>query len=749
MNKRSFFFVVALIIGLIFALGDVSPLFAQESSDEFTLEEITVTAQKRAENLQKVAIAMDVVSAQEIRELGKNDIDEILSTVSNAIIEKAQDGYRITIRGITDNSESRSGQSMAPPAVAINMDGVYSNRKDTASGLFDIERVEILYGPQSTLYSSNSPGGIVNVITAQPKTDRFEVNGSIEAGNYNLLHTEGAVNVPLSDKIAMRASFSTSVRDGYLSTGADDEDTKSVRLRTLLKPNDKFSFTITGEFQKNQGRGFGGGVEVFGDESEKDNPWTGVQTDTNSTNDQNTKKVSGVMYWDTGVGELTLTPSYSTRSGNSTEAQANPMSGETSVKYRKQSANEKGIEARMTSASDFIFKWIVGGTYYRSEDGQREDTQEYLETGTGSWMDRVMTNLNRALFANITYPVTDTFRVTAGYRKSWDTMVSDNEEMRGALPGSGLPPGTLEYADEHMEQSTAGSPDYKLGFEYDLGVNAMVYGDYSTSYRVRGMGGGPGSSASNEPEKLKAYTMGAKNRLFENKLQLNAAAYYYDYRNYQASGNDRNAWLYDLDDDLTADQSNPAEVFRDDGANGTGDGRMIGVDLSTSVVITSHDMLSLSVSYIKSEWTDLNLIYEYPDTIEVVNGEIVPVHEEGANFNGKPMMSTPPWTISLSYDHTFNLPNGGTIRAAINSKYKTEYSLTWRESDYPTNFQESYHMEDVNVVYNHSNGRWSLSSYMKNIFNYAEKRSVMNAGGGKLLSIGSPRTYGAVLSVNF
>ena len=773
MGKRSFLVFLSLTIALIFALCDVSALSAQETgSEEYTLEEITVTAQKREENLQKVPIAMEVISAEEIRELGKNDIDEILYSISNAIIEKAQDGYRVTIRGITDNSEAFHGQSMAPPAVAINTDGVYSNRKDTGSGLFDIERVEVLYGPQSTMYSSNSPGGVINVVTAQPKTDRFEVAGSLEVGNYSLIHTEGAVNVPFSERAAMRVSFSTNKRDAYLTSGQDDENTKSARIRTLLKADEKLSFTITGEWANNKGSGFGGGVEAFGDESDVDNPWTGVQADNKGNNDQTTKKISGQINWDTSVGTLVLTPSYSKRNGTSEEVRGGFAGMEESVTFMVQEANEKGIEARMTSDPDFIFKWIAGGTYYRSEDAQRLDSEEYVTTGTGSWSDRTMTNKNRAVFANITYPIMDAFRITGGYRKSWDTMVSDNEEMRGALPGSGLPAGTLEYSLEHSEMSTDGSPDYKLGIEYDLGPNSMLYADYSTSYRVRGMGGGPGgpppggggttrpvegqegagSTNTNDPEKLKAYTIGAKNRFFGNKLQLNAAAYYYDYKNYRAGGNDVMAWLWDLDEDLVVDQSNPQEVWREPYANGSGNGRMIGADVSVSAIVTPKDMVNLQVSYIDSEWTDLRMVYYYTYTLVVVEEptpHTEPVDQLGADFKGKPMMSTPPWNINLTYDHTFNLWNGGTIKTSIYSKFKTSYDLSWRESDYPMNYQESYHMEDFNAVYSHPNGRWNLSAYVKNIFEYAEKRMIMNAGGAKLLSIGNPRTYGAVLSVKF
>jgi iron complex outermembrane recepter protein len=253
-------FVYCLTLTIILAPGGLSSLSAQEtSSEEFTLEEITVTAAKRAENQQKVAIPMDVISSDSIKELGKNNIDDILSSVSNTIIEKSRDGYRVAIRGITDSSQPFHGMSTSQPAVAVNTDGVYSNRKDTVAGLFDVDRVEVLYGPLSTMYSSNSPDGIVNVVTALPKLDRFSANALLEVGNYQVLHGEVAVNAPVSDKIALRGSGFFSKRgQSYVTNASDEENTRSGRLRALYQANDKFSVTLTGEYSQDKSAGFSG-----------------------------------------------------------------------------------------------------------------------------------------------------------------------------------------------------------------------------------------------------------------------------------------------------------------------------------------------------------------------------------------------------------------------------------------------------------------------------------------------------------
>lgn len=769
----------------MFVFGDAFILCAQEStSDEFTLEEITVTAAKRAENQQKVAIAMDVISSDEIKELGKNNIDEILSGVSNTIIEKSRDGYRIAIRGITDSSQPFHGMSTAQPAVAVNTDGVYSNRKDTVAGLFDVDRVEVLYGPQSTMYSSNSPGGIVNVVTAQPKLSTFSASGVFELGNYNLQHFEGALNAPLGDKIALRASLFSLKRDSYVSNSSDKENTKSARLRALFQPNDKLSLTLTGEYSKDKSAGFSG-VKAFAYQDDKyyppdrdgiitelTNPWTGIRAETHPSNEQPTRRVTGQINWDTGIGSLSMVPSYSTRNGNAIEVFPSlPGSAvEEMYYYTKQIARERAMETRMTSPSDFFMKWMLGFNWYHGMDSQRRDSADYVTTGVGEWSNRGMTQKSYAVYGNITYPVIDVFRLTAGYRKSWDRTIQHDQGMNGAPPGSGLPPNTLIYQDTYTRYSTGGRPDYKFGFEYDLGTNSMFYGDYSTSFRVNAMPGGAGgppmnvapdyepqegsgSTTTDDPEILKAYTIGAKNRFFDNRLQLNLAAFYYDYKNYMAGNNMRMVWVYDLDDpvnypDNTIGTADRNEQYMEPYANSAGDGRMIGVDMTSTMLITQNDMVNLSVSYLNSKWANLKMVYYYDETLELVNGEVVTVTDPGADYTGKPMMSSPPWTVNLSYDHSFNLPNGGVLRTTIAEKFRSSFRLSWADEDYPLNFQEGYRMTDFQAVYSSPGGRWSLSGFVKNIENYAEKRMYMT-GMSEILTIGNPRTFGGVLSVKF
>jgi iron complex outermembrane recepter protein len=753
--KKILLTILAVTVGVILCLSDVPQVRAADSgSEEFTLEEITVTAQKRAENQQKVAIAMDVISAESINEIGRTNLDQILDNVSNAVIQKAADGLRISLRGIADDTVTNYNQSMATPTVAVNMDGVYSNRKDTGAGLYDVERVEVLYGPQSTMYASNSPGGVVNVITAAPKINKYEFNGSVGVGTYKLRQYQAAANVPLGGKIALRASGAIQKRKGYLSGGNDNMNNQSGRFRALFEPSDSLSITLTQELSKNKSLGTSGGVTAFNTQDglymsgtyntsthqyntagPVTNPWTSVQGNSLRGNNQKGRKTSLSLEWDMGsIGTMTFVPAYSTRNGNSMMW----FPGGT-TEYVYSLVREKSADLRMVSSSDFFFKWILGFNYLKSKDIQNMMSAAFvLGTPGADYSFRTNFENAKAIYANVTYPITDKFRGTLGLRKSWDKMTTHNDEVKG---GRAQPGGT--------PQNSPNSPNYKLGFEYDLGANSMLYANYDTSYRVQAM------SQSTKPMQLKAYSLGAKNRFFGNKLQVNAATYYYDYKNYKVSYSER-VWKDDNNDGLQPANANPppgtvSEFKADTGASGkVADARVYGLDLSMDAALSSQDMLNASAAYVKSEWKSLVFHWYYTTQDILVNGvKFANQPHPDADYSGRPMSYTPPWTFNLNYSHSFYLWNGGVLKVNPTFKYQTEYRLSWQDSYMPFCLQEKHHMENINMSYSDPSGKWTLAGYVNNIENYAEKRSFMFAGASAYMSIGDPRTYGVQLSVKF
>jgi iron complex outermembrane receptor protein len=659
---------------------------------------------------------METVSGEEMKALGYTNLEEIMSSISTAFINKAGDGMRVSIRGMSDDiraAGSLGDLTVSTPTVAVNVDGMYTSRRNSGSGLYDMERVEVLFGPQSTLYSTSSPGGIVNIVTADPKLDTYGASGSITYGNYDTLQTEGMINAPVTDAIALRAAFSTSIRDGYLANGSDDEDAKSARLKALYNPSDEFSIVLTGEYTKTGGKGYSG-ITMFVSPDDLDDPWDNSSQDAPPPRSASENKLSGRMDWDVGVGSLSVLASYVDESSAATFTRTDPFSGQTASHSMDREGEEKGVEVRLASPEDSFLKWIIGANYYRSDVDQMDMPE------TGGYEYRIITQDTDAFYGNLTYPVTDRFRLTAGLRNTKDTNYLLEEMIKGE--GLVLLPVETEYDDW----------DHKIGVEYDLNENSMLFADWSTSYRSVGM-----PLRQLEPERLDAYTVGLKNRFLDNRLQVNASAYFYEYTDYVA------------DFGMMSDPTNFGRS--DDGSLTNGDLEKYGADIQTTAIITSNDKLDVSISYLSSEFTDL--------VFDFVN----PLFED-QDFTGNPETFSPEWTLSVVYSHSFILPNGGSLTARIDSRYQSSYlvnyvdvyqEIIWGNGP-PTgtfNFlsrepyieQEAHHLSNISAIYAHPDGKWTLTGYMRNLEDYAEKKNFMMNS----MMIGPPRTYGAVLSVRF
>jgi iron complex outermembrane receptor protein len=694
---------------------------------------------------------------------------------------------RVTLRGMSNDNPVFQGMQASTPTVAVNMDGAYTNRNSAGNNLFDIERVEVLFGPQSTMYSSPSPGGVVNIVTANPKLEKFEGSATLEAGDYNLIHGEAIVNIPVVEKFALRVAASYLKRDGYLTNDAEDEDTQSGRLKALYQPTEDLSIVAIAELSKNGGQGFGG-VQIFdfqdghyiGENGTVDlnspvtNPW---QSDSENdapgvSNDKTNEKYSAQIDWDMGVGSLSILPSYTPRDNETNELSTDRRTGDLMLKWEEQSGYEKSIEARMTSPEDFMFKWVAGLVYYHSLD-EVFNNQRYADTlELSSEGHRYQDNESRAVYANITYPLTDALRATGGVRYTDESNYSSNYE-------SGRNNNEPEVVD--MEYS---DPDYKIGIEYDLSESSMMYADYSTSYRTQGMGT---DSEGNPfpPEKLDAITLGAKNRFFDNRVQVNASAYYYIYENYMAvtgvgtvsdnyggvenghlDYNDLNGnGVFDIGVDELLDGvstgNGPGQngAAMDEGAKQVGDAKVYGVDLQTSTVVTENFRVDLSVSYLRKYFTEL-----YFDFKTITEELGVP----DLDYSGKDMTFAPKWTVNLTLNYDFPLWNGGTLTPRFDTRYQTSYKMYFLDEivatdrDRDTNeivitrtdvstaaTQEDYHISNFSLAYVHPNGKWSLTGYVKNLEDYAVKRSIVVMGGTQDMMIGAPRTCGAIFSYKF
>jgi iron complex outermembrane recepter protein len=719
------FFLMA--IGLGFTLGEVSWVLAQEAkTEEFTLEEITVTAQKRVENQQKVSIAMEVISGADLTELGKTDVDQILSSVSTAFIARTADGTRVSLRGIGYDTPAGYGfgTGAVPGTVSVNLDGIYTPTNPTGTGIYDIERVEVLFGPQSTTYASNAPGGIVNINTVQPKLGAYEATGILEYGTFNLLHTEGSLNVPVSDTLALRAAFNTLIRDGYLSNGGDDDDQKAARLRALWKPTDNFSILVTGEYQIITSRG-ASSVPGFKKQDDVADPWRTTQPLTGTPQKSPDTKINAQIDYDFGFGVMTIVPSYD-RSKFEQNTAGLDFTGASTTGVATGNGYNKGFEARLASPSNSSIKWIVGVNTFRSNTF-RHSIVDYPTSGLEYMYNFESMISEKAILGNITYPATDQFRLIAGGRYSKDRAMSSMTVIKGQ-----------PFESNTLSDQSYKHPDYKLGMEYDLSKEAMLYANWATSFRVE-QEAQSWRNIAFPAQKMTAYQAGLKSRFFDNRFQLNPSLYYYDYKNR----------IYVIMQQLFIDPATglagppgPGKFPGppDQGGRAPGHLRMYGADIQTSTIISSQDKLDLSVSYLDSLLKTLSFDYQFlPDV----------------SYNDRVPTDSPKWTINLNYSHVFNFSNGSAITASYDTRYQTHYIISLPDTFMGTDYhgykdQEAHHIDNLNLVYANSDGKWTLSAYVKNMWNYAEKRFMdMPTQAGPNMTVGPPRTYGGVLSVKF
>jgi iron complex outermembrane receptor protein len=693
MMKKSITLLFAL--GLGFVICGFPSAFAEEN-DEFELEEITVTAQKRAENSQKVPISISTISGKDLVGMGGTTLKDSLNTLSGVTIMQVNEGLNVSIRGMDNDGMPGDSASM----IGITLDGVASNSFATGySGLYDVSRVEVLSGPQGTLYSRNSGGGVVNMITNDPNTAGFDASASIEIGNYNTLNTQGMLNMAFNKESALRLAYSSTDRDGYISNGTDDNDTKSMRVKYLYNFNEDLSAVFTYEAIRTSGKGQGrDGVQVFEDEDDVADPWSANYDGKWFYNDIDNEKFYMNLTWNTGIGTLTFLPSFSTLDRVFGTPDENRITGEIGQNHCIDTEEEISGELRLNSSEDSFMTWVLGVYYYKKKWDNNSEAETSININE-------VDNPTRAAFANLTYPISDRLRATAGGRYT-----EDHERMMiyNYNPITGL------VAQDENYDNKNDHFDYKLAIEYDVSDNSMIWLENSTGYRQ----GYRGSKS----QSLDSYQIGVKNRFMNQRLQVNATAFYYDYTNYQV----RSMVEYVSPD--------TGEVLMDEGI-GTGDATVYGLDFDTELLLTQKDLITFSASYLDSEISGLTMYYNFRPSSSI--------------YDNSPINNSPEWTLNGSYKHNFYLPNGGTLSAGFDFQYRTEYYCSFQDyitdPDGGVNWEPDHMMSNASLNYAAPSGKWSINAYIKNIGDHAEKIGKMMES----LRLSAPRTYGAVLSVRY
>jgi iron complex outermembrane receptor protein len=684
---------LALSMSSAASAEDDAPPTLREDESTAGLEEITVTAQKIAQDLQRTAAAITAVTGDALVADGAYDIRAVQNLMPSVRFQAENASTEIYIRGVGSTLDL---PNIEPPT-AFNFNGVYVPREGTSVGLFDLARVELLPGPQGTLYGRAALGGAVNVEFNRP-TRELETSGVLEVGDYALMHATVVQNLPVGDTFALRGAFDYIEHDGYLRSGADSQEDYAARLSGLYEPNDDLDVYVWLHGAKKEGkspnlvrRGYNGGT-FAGDPNDydHDDPWNDEidpGAPTASPQDYENFVAGAQVDWDLGGATLTWIPSYFYLDWAAHYWLEN-IPAFLSAHY-----NQVTQELRLASSNDSRLQWLTGLYAYRvTNDG------DFI---AGSFP-LAQVDRNRlegyAVFGEARYDLTDTLRLTAGGRYSWDQREGEGRTAFGV-------PYT---ADPDYDQL-----DWKLGFEYDLGGAAMAYAAIQTGYQPGNYNlfpAAPGQSNLLDSATLTAYSVGFKSRFFDDRMQVNDEVFYYDYEDLLVQSFNLNTAL------LTTFNAQQTEIY--------------GNQLDLLFETTARGRLNLSVGYLHAEYD------------EFIVPEGINIGTPRRDFSGFQLQYAPEWTLSAGYQH--DLPLGpGTLRARIETRYEDAFWGTF--AHYRGTEQEDYFKSDASLTYFAPDDRWSVGMWIKNIEDVAVIAATTTGQfgpyGDSFLEL--PRTYGA------
>lgn len=535
---------------------------AQESSS--LLEEIIVTAEKRSESLQDLSQAVTALSGEDIDNRNITTFVD-LSSIAPGVTVAKNEGFKtvISIRGVGNETNQNA---IANPSVSYHLDGIYvASPYALHTDFMDIERIEVLRGPQGTLFGQNSTGGAINVITKAPDTGEFSGKADITAGNYNLIRARGSVNLPISDTVALRASIATHNHDGFsrnvtLDQELDQADNISARARLLWEPAHNLRFNFTAQYYDENTNG----AAQKGIFDSTPNPRRLAQ-DWHSSYELESQLYSLVAEWDSPAFTVRSLTSYQDDDiavvrDNDRHDLANLIRQDLFLLpaiFDPETNRQKTFtqELNLISSEPLFGRldWTAGVFYLDTEidilireyidfntDGVygpgTVTVEEVLMYGgeVGFISDSKPERDSISVYGQGTFHLNDRLRLVAGLRYTEDEVYSEVTNYFGR-EGTDI----LEVKSDKLTGRGVA--------EFDLNETTMVYASYTRGFKPGGSNLTFGIEDVVAPilvpptfkdETIDAWELGIKTDFADNRVRANAAAFYYDYKNLQYQATD-------------------------------------------------------------------------------------------------------------------------------------------------------------------------------------------------------------------
>lgn len=558
-----------LIVGAsALAMMSTQAARAAEAAD---LSEIVVTAQKRSEKLQDVPVAVSVVSGEMIAAKGAVNLEGAQYLVPSLNFRKSGTtiNQSLFLRGVGTSTFSIAGE----PSISTVVDGVvYSRAGEAFSDLVDIDRLEVLRGPQGTLFGKNTSAGVINIVTKRPGDTR---GGFVEGGyfsNGNEYRLRGAVDLPLADNVKSRVTafygrYDGNIHNLFNSKRVNGYEHYGVRGIVVADPTPDLQLTVIADYRKSDDDCC---AELIGTlptnlaAGALPTPRGDKTREVNQNLVTSTIEKSGglSLQADWSRGDYTFTYVGSYREYDNTEIRDGDFLPRAYVGFAQlhdrgpQTSNTLTQEVRVASPANQFFTYVAGAYYSRAHT-ERAFTRDdivctvtpaptvltpctapgaVITTPTGT-ADFGSTFKNFAVFGQGTVKVSERFRLIAGLRYTADKLAVFHSRST-ALAGPGIQPSFGPFASNTSNDNWSG----KAGAQFDIAPESTLYATYSRGYK------GPAynvffnltATGTNiiEPETADSYEVGLKNTLFDNRLILNLAAYYAKYHNFQANNPD-------------------------------------------------------------------------------------------------------------------------------------------------------------------------------------------------------------------
>jgi len=710
-----------------FVAAALTAMAQSAAAEELILEEVLVTAQKRTESLQEVPVAVTALSEEMLRNARIVESRDLVNLTPSLTFQDGGDPRTssFNIRGIGTQSYS----SGVEPSVSTLVDGVVMGRSGMAvNQLLDIERVEILRGPQGTLFGKNASAGVVHVITRKP-SDTFEAELSGKLVEDDEYRVTGMVSGPVTDRVAYRLAASKSDRPGHIENynGGSDlngEEAKVVRGKLLLQPTDDIDIlwsadysdidTDCCQFQPRSVRTTP--VAFFGLQPEKiapvqaDDENDKVNTDGDAFSESESKGTSVELNW--AFGDYTLTSITAYRewdTKSNVDVDGTPVDY-LNVNYGKTDQDQFTQELRIASPTDGFISYVAGLYYFDQNIDRYFERKLNLIPGVFGFaanFDASVEAKNYAAFGQATVNLTNDFRLIGGIRYT-DDEIDFDFRRQGTLIQGGVPiPPQPPFSDDTSSDDTT----LKVGAQWDVNDQLMAYATWSEGYKGVAYNIVFEMSEDNlhpvDPETSDAWEMGLKSRLLDGRLVLNAAAFLTTFDDFQTQAQVAGAQF---------ELINAGEV------------ETKGFEVDFMALLTPGLDISGGFAYIDAS------IEDFPggpcsprQGLENINGCTVGGSQD---LSGGDLPFSPDWRANLSANYQFCLSD--QFDMALRGTYRWQDDILFAIDQDERKVQDSYGILDLSVALRDRNERYELTLFVNNVTDesYADAIIHNNVYGG-------------------